>query len=217
MRKLATPVLLALGILGQPALADPVVYQQAALAGGDQFATQNDPGPNGDFAKVFDNFRLSAKTRITDVHWVGGYFNPAMQAPITSFLVQIWSDAGGPGAALLADSQAGVANETLISGAVYRYDIDLSTAFVAEANTTYWLSIQPTLAFPPQWGWSAGTGGDGVAYQDLFNTCTQQALDLAFSLTGNVLPAPASLALVGLALVGLASTGALAATRRKRA
>ena len=123
---------------------------------------------------------------------------------------------------MLADAQAGVANETLISGTVYRYDIDLTTAFVAEANTTYWLSIQPTLLFPPQWGWAAGTGGDGVAYQDLFNTRTQQALDLAFSLTGNVLPAPASLglvglALVGLALVGLASTGALAAARRKRA
>ena len=212
MRHLATPVLFALGLLAQPAWADPVVYQQAALAGGAPFASQNDTGGNGDFAKVFDNFSLTARTLVTDVHWVGGYFNPTSQAPINSFLVQIWSDAVGPGTALLAASQAGVANETLISGSTYSYDIDLSTAFVAEANTTYWLSIQPTLLFPPQWGWVAGTGGDGVAYQDFFGTRTQQPLDLAFSLTGHLLPAPA-----GLALVGLALAGALAASRRKPA
>ncbi len=212
MRHLATPVLFALGLLAQPAWADPVVYQQAALAGGAPFASQNDTGGNGDFAKVFDNFSLTARTLVTDVHWVGGYFNPTSQAPINSFLVQIWSDAAGPGTVLLADSQAGVANETLISGSTYSYDFDLTTAFVAEANTTYWLSIQPTLLFPPQWGWVAGTGGDGVAYQDFFGTRTQQPLDLAFSLTGHLLPAPA-----GLALVGLALAGALAATRRKPA
>ena len=212
MRHLATPVLFALGLLAQPAWADPVVYQQAALAGGAPFASQNDTGGNGDFAKVFDNFSLTARTLVTDVHWVGGYFNPTSQAPINSFLVQIWSDAAGPGTVLLADSQAGVANETLISGSTFSYDFDLTTAFVAEANTTYWLSIQPTLLFPPQWGWVAGTGGDGVAYQDFFGTRTQQPLDLAFSLTGHLLPAPA-----GLALVGLALAGALAATRRKPA
>lgn len=212
MRHLATPVLFALGLLAQPAWADPVVYQQAALAGGAPFASQNDTGGNGDFAKVFDNFSLTARTLVTDVHWVGGYFNPTSQAPINSFLVQIWSDAAGPGTVLLADSQAGVANETLISGSTYSYDFDLTTAFVAEANTTYWLSIQPTLLFPPQWGWVAGTGGDGVAYQDFFGTRTQQPLDLAFSLTGHLLPAPA-----GLALVGLALAGALAASRRKPA
>lgn len=212
MRHLATPVLFALGLLAQPAWADPVVYQQAALAGGAPFASQNDTGGNGDFAKVFDNFSLTARTLVTDVHWVGGYFNPTSQAPINSFLVQIWSDAAGPGTVLLADSQAGVANETLISGSTFSYDFDLTTAFVAEANTTYWLSIQPTLLFPPQWGWVAGTGGDGVAYQDFFGTRTQQPLDLAFSLTGHLLPAPA-----GLALVGLALAGALAASRRKPA
>ena len=211
MRNLATPALFVLGMLANQAFANPVVYQQAAIVGGSAFASQNDPGGNGDFAKVFDNFTLVAKTSITDVHWVGQYFNPANQGPITSFLVQIWSDAGGPGAALLADSQAGVASETLIGGTTYSYGIDLTTAFVAEANTTYWLSIQPTLVFPPQWGWQAGTGGDGVSYQDLFGGRTRQATDLAFSLTGNVVPEPASLAVVGLALAGV-----LAAKRRKR-
>lgn len=213
MRNLATPALLVfgmLGMLGQQASANPVVYQHAAVAGGNQFASQNDPGGNGAFAKVYDNFTLAAKTLITDVHWVGGYFNPVSQGPITSFLVQIWSDVGGPGAALMADSQGGVANETLISAATYSYDIDLTTAFVAEANTTYWLSIQPTLVFPPQWGWAQGTGGDDVAYQDIFGNRNLLQLDLAFSLTGTTVPQPASLALVGLALAGL-----LAAKRRK--
>lgn len=214
MRKLATPALFVfgmLGMLGGQAFANPVVYQQAVIAAGSQFASQNDPGGNGDFAKVFDNFTLNAKTLITDVHWVGGYFNPTVQAPISSFLVQIWSDAGGPGAALLADSQGGVANETLVPAttATYTYSIDLTTAFVAEANTTYWLSIQPTLVFPPQWGWAAGSGGDSVAYQDIFGGRNLQRLDLAFSLTGQAVPEPASLALVSLALAGM-----LAAKRR---
>lgn len=212
MRHFFARGLLVLSLLANQAFANPVVYQQPPVALPNSYASQNDPGIFGDFAKVYDSFRLAAKTSITDVHWTGQYFNPATKGTITSFLIQIWSDAGGPGGSLMAESHVGTANETHVSGVIYDYGVDFATAFVAEADTTYWLSIQPTMLFPPQWGWEAGTGGDGIAFQDFSGVRSTVPNDMAFSLTGATVEEPVSLALVGMALVGLFALG-----RRKSA
>ena len=49
----------------------------------------------------------------------------------------------------------------------YTYSIALPD-WVVNAGTQYWYSVYPDLAFPPQWGLSSGTGGDGISYQDFF-------------------------------------------------
>ena len=81
----------------------------------------------------------------------------------------------------------------------------LSSAFNAAAGTEYWLSVYPDLGFPPQWGWSSGTGGDGISYQDFFGSRSQLGVDMAFDLTGNAAatPEPTTIGLAGSALLAL--------------
>jgi hypothetical protein len=78
--------------------------------------------------------------------------------------------------------------------------MDLSLPFKALAGTTYWLSIQPTLDYPPQWGWYQGKGGDGVAYQDFFGENGAIPKDLAFSLAS--VPEPITILLLSFGLIG---------------
>lgn len=206
------PLLLITSAL--PSIAAPVYLQPVETVPlGTLPASQNDTsGTFGSFAKVYDNFSLGSAASISGVHWYGGFFNPVAAGTITSFLIEIWADtAGAPGGSvpLRAATIAGHANQVQTGdnaiGPLYAYSIDLATAFQAQAGTTYWLSIQPSMDFPPQWGWATGTGGDGLSYQDFFGTRGQQTFDLAFSLTSTPsnVPEPGSLVLAGLALVGL--------------
>jgi hypothetical protein len=117
---------------------------------------------------------------------------------------------GSPGAALLSQTIPGNANETFVGnqffGPVFNYSVDLPVSFLAQAGTTYWLSIVPSIGFPPQWGWHSGTGGDGVAHQVFFGSGIPLAQDLAFDLTGvpgSAIPAPATLVLLASGLIGL--------------
>ncbi|RTL46864.1 MAG: PEP-CTERM sorting domain-containing protein [Burkholderiales bacterium] len=206
MKTWITALCTALSLASGAALAsaNPVVYQQAWKGtGATAYGSQFDPGGNGDFAKTYDDFTLAADTNITDVHWTGAYFLTERTTGVSSFLIQFWSDDGGP-SALLYSSTITNANETLIGRAEYAYDADLSSVFVAKAGVNYWLSIQATLLFPPEWGWSEGADGNGLAFQD-FGTRSRLPVDMAFSLTGQRadLPEPASLLLVGLALTGV--------------
>jgi hypothetical protein len=207
MKTWITALCTSLSLMSGAALAsaNPVVYQQAWVNGNAAYASQFDTGPLGDFSKVYDDFTLAANTSITDIHWTGQYFTGGRGNGVDSFLIQFWSNAGGPSTLLYSATVAGgSANETLISGSDYSYDVDLATAFLAQAGTTYWVSIQATMFFPPQWGWSEGTGGNGVGFQDFLGN-RSRVPDMAFSLTGKPadLPEPASVLLVGLALTGL--------------
>ncbi len=186
-------------IYDQPA-ASPVVSVRAS-----QFIT-----PPGAFNfQTFDNFTLNANTSVVDVHWQGAYFNaliPPASTPAapnaTGFGVNFYSDnAGLPGGLLASYSfSPGGANETFIGNqfapnlnltlAVFSYDVVLAMPFLANAGTSYWLSV---FAFSPapstteaQWGWVGGTGGNGTSVQNgaVVN------LDRAFALT---VPEPAAL------------------------
>lgn len=206
---------LCAGLLGSGSARAAVIYLQPSDSpGGTLNASQNDTSPAGfgAFARSYDNFTLGVDSLVQDVHWQGGYYNGS-QAPIGSFTLQFWSDvAGDPGAPIYGVTLPGDAGETLAGSqfsGIYDYSVVLPVPFQAAGGTTYWLSIVPELAFPPQWGWHTGIGGDGASVTDFFASHVLDQTDLAFSLTGQPVPEPATLLL----MVG---PGAIALRRARR-
>lgn len=189
-----------------------IIYDQPydGSINADAYASQNDSTIDGfgDFAKAYDDFTLDSVTSIVKVKWYGEFFS-GEPAPISNFLIQFWSDKSGPNAELFSETIVGNAHETLVEKIgnfnLYQYGMDLSLPFQALAGTTYWLSIQATLDYPPQWGWYQGKGGEGVAYQDYsFGENGVIPTDLAFSLAS--VPEPITILLLSFGLIGLMLT-----------
>jgi len=192
-----------------PASASGVLYTQPFDGTGNAYASQNDTtGGNGNFSTMYDNFILGSNSNITSVNWTGEYFNPPSQGTITGWTLNIYANnAGAPGALLYTTGGvAGNGGETFLGtfAGTPTYAYGLNTAFSATAGTEYWMSVVPDLGFPPQWGWSSGTGGDGVSYQDFFGTRSPVSADMAFTLNGSVAaPEPSSVLLLATALAAL--------------
>lgn len=144
---------------------------------------------------------------ITGVQWSGRYWNPNGPGPITSFRIIFWPDAGGIPAgsqeaglppdysqALAIFTIPGNANEVPNDGGFpyfFDYSVDLPEPFIADPNVTFWLEIQPTMNFSPQWGWQVTSGRQGFEPQrgfDFFDVAFWTPIndpgDLAFVLIG---------------------------------
>ena len=211
-----------IGILKSLALASSMVVSAAAHAttvytqpyDGNAFlyASQNDTtGGFGNFATVYDNFTLGLSANLTGVSFTGGYFNPNSVASITSFVLQIYGDSlGQPGSSLYTTTVPGNGGESCDATPICTYTFNV--AFAAAAGTQYWMSIVPTVGYPPQWGWATGAGGDSVAYQDFLGARGKLGADMAFSLDATpAVPEPATWTMM---LIGFGAIGA--AFRRRR-
>jgi hypothetical protein len=194
---------------------------------GNLFSSQNDVGNFGNFATVYDNFTLApgTLTPITTMEWVGGYFNPPAQGPITGWTITFWNDnAGQPGSQNYKATIVGTGNETFLGNfggfPVYKYSTAILNAQNLNPGTQYWVSVVPDLTFPPQWGWASAStafgpcdGCDGLSYQDFFGARSQLGADMAFALDNNGqvgVPEPGTLVMLGTGVLGLAG-----AVRRK--
>ncbi len=220
--RLFTSTLTAVAFLASgsiPLAADTLLYNQATDNNGAE-SSQNDTnaGGFGNFATTYDNFTLSSTDNIDAVTWIGSFFNPPSVGTIANFVVNFYADAAGtPGALLNSTTINGNANQTALGNdnvgdPEFSYSASLSSAFTADSGTQYWLSIVPSMGFPPQWGWEnssgAGDPGDNAAYQVFFGTGGALPTDLAFSLSGNpaaATPEPFSILLLGtvMSLIGI--------------
>lgn len=207
MNRLVTGVLTASFVTGMAYSTELLYDQPAGLAGGG-VASQNAPNAFGNQYTAFDNFSLLTGASITGVQWQGSYSSMPISL-ITQFQIMFLADNGGlPGGVLQTYDIPGNAGETFVGTSVgffeYSYAANLPAAFGANANTQYWLSIQPTVDFPPQWFWREGTGGDGQSAQINLAVSSNPSLiaeDNAFSLTGTTVPEPSALELLSIALL----------------
>ncbi len=175
------------------------------------YASQNDPIQYGPFARVYDNFKLGTPAEITEVSWVGAFFN-GTPLPITSFEVGFYDDiAGQPGSLLKTETFLGQAGQTDNGDGTNSYSVTLVSPFLAGSGTTYWVSVVPTLDFPPQWGWAYSDVGDAIGFQDFLGDRFERETDFAFELRGTAVPEPSSWALAALGLSSI-----LAARYRQR-
>ncbi len=207
---------------------DPVIWDNFPSGnGGNLSSSQLDTVYPFD-SQVADDFTLANQgsvgdMSVTGVEWVGGWFGGAPIAP-AEFNIMFYADAGGlPTGGPTDPTGTALSAQTVVAGefsvvpnpngdGTELYSVDLPVAFTAAAADTFWVAIQHTNVFPPQWGISDSLDSNGSSPVSGFpflgiNYWTPTGgADTAFRLTG--VPEPAS------AL--FAFTGALALVRRRR-
>jgi hypothetical protein len=174
-----------------------------------------------------DDFAIPSGTswHITEL-FVDGLLTSGGTVAVTSVDVFVYADsAGSPGALFTSDDATSAAD----SGGDLTIAVDLTLP-----SGVWWLSVQANLDFLPdssQWFWlrrepaTDGQGhwrnpGDGfntgatdwTAFPDL-SFITTESSDLLFEIRGTVVPAPSTLALIG---IGAAGWVGLARRRRTR-
>jgi hypothetical protein len=187
------------GKAGAPAPIDVIVYSQPPNSSGKLLQSSlRDPDGSAIDQWVWDDFTLAWTQIITEVRWRGGY-DPARRGsggPVVDFTLAIYpSNAAGVEPDLahppLVDYQlggnAGEAAAEILGGVqTYDYRFVLPAPFQAVAATKYWVQIEALQRGVPDWGLSAGTGGDGHYFRKLADEGIYQHVtgDAAFTLLG---------------------------------
>ncbi len=137
-------------------------------------------------ATIADDFEFIEDTEVSDVHWIGGYWNGPPDAGFFDWVIIFYQDSAGLGLApgAIIDSfyfpNASV-NETWLSGSAgssnyYSYAVDLPDTVLFSANTRYWIAIIGYGLYPPQSGWAFDTTvillHEAVRYSAFFGDLT---------------------------------------------
>jgi hypothetical protein len=187
--------------------------------------------PTNDTYEAYGDFTLSSAATITGIEWWGFYYSGNTPPATDAFTYDIQSNPGGGGAPSgdITSGSLGTGSPTdtgsyLITYLGENYDIyeySASTSIYLPAGS-YFLGIWDTASNPgnafswattgetpsDEYSYSSGTWYAGTIYSGL-----GPDEGVAFNLTGNVVPEPATMTLLGLGLAGL---GAKIARRRSR-
>jgi hypothetical protein len=145
-----------------------------------------------------DDFILTYDVEITAVRWWFGFYQ-GLYSPFTNWTITIYDNspvACLPGNELYqwiipwdqSHERLHCAWDPSTPQYAYDYWADLTTPFMASANTRYWISIQAgDHVFPGQWGWDATTyitGCIGAFRSEYFGypsyTLTENVLGIPF-------------------------------------
>jgi hypothetical protein len=160
--------------VGAPTPAAGVLFSQPPGPSGQLLQSSlRDPDGSGIDQWVWDDFTLGANQAISEVRWRGGY-DPARLGsggPVVDFTLAIYPsnptgfepDVAHPPLVhyQLGGNAAETAAEVLGGVQTYDYHYRLPVPFQAAAGTKYWLQIEAFQHGVPDWGLSAGMGGDG--------------------------------------------------------
>ena len=206
--------------------ADPIYIQPPPRTLGG-IASQHDPTSSLPFEfTAFDDFRLTENASIRRVEWFGSY-SARVHEPVVESTIAFWSDeASLPGQLLVSYRTQGSAFEQFVQSdtlfTAFHYGTDLGIPFAASANTKYWMSIQLSVAFPPQWFWRDGLGGDDRSalitgsVSDKPSPISHDRAFALFSSTPAPIPEPSSLILISTGVAGLILRRRHAAHRARR-
>jgi len=212
--KRSTQLFLALGLLAMPAAASEIIWDNYPAGHGQMlFSSQLDPAYPFD-SQTADDFMLAdagdQPWAITDVHWVGGFWQGMEPVPGEPFNIYFYADDGtgnaptggpdDPSDTALATYQGVFPIETDLGDWRYAYELDLATPFIADNNVKYWIAIQAEFVYPPMWGiadsldaWGATAKIGFPMIGDPYWSELPEPGDVAFRLTGYRVPEPASL------------------------
>ncbi len=125
---------------------------------------------------VWDDFISTSGGFIGEVKWRGAR-NITLNTggPVQYFTIEIYADLSSiepdVNNRLFQYQTPGNAGEIFAGNfkgvAMYDYDVVLSTPFVAQANTRYWLLIEAFQNYVPDWGIAVGTGGTPGYYKGM--------------------------------------------------
>ena len=151
-------ILLSLLLTAQQLSAAVAYTQPPSVAGGHVSASYTVNGSNLD-EFVWDSFSVPVTQTLREIQWRG----TSLPVSHTEFVISI-NTIALPGGTVW--HVAGNAHETLVGATGYSdFRFTLPAGFVMTGGQTYWMQIYAVQSeLPPNWRWSAGTGGNGTHF-----------------------------------------------------